>query len=226
MDTQPAEPQAAQGAVRDLTATPYNPRKEWAEGQGEAFKRSLFEFGDLSGIVKNVRTGHLVGGNKRTDVFRTAQESEIVKTVQAPDKQGTVAHGFVVADGNRFSYREVDWDEAKEKAANLAANKWSAEWDWEGTSLLLQELKPNFDLSMTGFKPHELDALLAAEWKPATETPMEPHSHHNAVHLILTKEQHDLFQKAKEAAIANSGGEKEMSDGEAMVRICEDYLAL
>ena len=212
--------------MREIKATPYNPRKAWEEGQGEAFKRSLFEFGDLSGIVKNVRTGNLVGGNKRTDVFREAEGAEIFKTPQEPDKQGTVAHGYVVADGNRFAYREVDWPEDKEKAANLAANKWSAEWDWEGTSLLLQELNGGFDLALTGFKQHELDALLAADWKPAEEAPMEPHSHHNSVHLVLTKEQHQIFEQAKaKAQEARKEENADWSDGEAMVAICSSYLS-
>lgn len=226
MGTQPAEPQVAQGAVRDLTPTPYNPRKEWAEGQGEAFKRSLFEFGDLSGIVKNIRTGNLVGGNKRTDVFRQAEGAEIVKTDQTPDKQGTVAHGYVVADGNRFSYREVDWPEEKEKAANIAANKWSAEWDWEGASQLLQELNGKWDLALTGFQQHELDALLAADWKKPEVEPMQPHSHHNAIHLVLTQEQHASFQKAKAKVIEQSeDGGKDMSDGRAVEIMAEYFVA-
>lgn len=225
MDTQPAEPQVAQGAVRDLTPTPYNPRKEWAEGQGEAFKRSLFEFGDLSGIVKNVRTGNLVGGNKRTDVFRQAEGAEIVKTDQTPDKQGTVAHGYVVADGNRFSYREVDWPEEKEKAANIAANKWSAEWDWEGASQLLQELNGKMDLALTGFQQHELDALLAADWTPPAVEKPEPQSHHKSVHLVLTQEQHDRFQQAKKKVLSEAKGEnEEVSDGMALERICNVYI--
>ena len=221
-----SESQADANSVKSLAPTPYNPRKAWAEGQGDAFKRSLFEFGDLSGIVKNVRTGNLVGGNKRTDVFREAEGAKIVKTEQEPDKQGTVAHGYVIADGNRFAYREVDWPEAKEKAANLAANKWSAEWEWEGASKLLQELNAKFDLTLTGFQQHELDALLAAEWQPPAVEPMEPHSHHDAVHLVLTKEQHDIFQQAKAKVIVQAeDGDKDMSDGRAVELICADYLS-
>lgn len=211
--------------MKSLSATPYNPRKAWAEGQGGAFKRSLFEFGDLSGIVLNMRTGNLVGGNKRTDVFRETEGAEIVKTPHL-DKQGTVAHGYVIVDGNRFAYREVDWSETKEKAANLAANKWSAEWEWEGASKLLQELNADFDLTLTGFQTHELDALLAADWEPPAVEDMHPHSHHDAVHLVLTKEQHDIFQQAKAKAIVQAeDGDKDMSDGRAVELICADYLS-
>jgi len=131
-----------------------------------------------------------------------------------------------VADGNRFAYREVDWPEDKEKAANLAANKWSAEWDWEGTSLLLQELNGGFDLALTGFKQHELDALLAAEWKPPAVEQPEPQSHHKSVHLVLTQEQHERFQLAKKKVLCDAEGEKEeVSDGQALERICNAYLS-
>ena len=59
LEAVPSNAQVASDSVMNLKATPYNPRKAWEEGQGEAFRRSLFEFGDLSGIVKNVRTGYL-----------------------------------------------------------------------------------------------------------------------------------------------------------------------
>lgn len=73
-----------------------------------------------------------------------------------------------MANGTRYAYREVDWDEPKETAAMLAANKFAGEWDWEGVSKLLQELNSGGweAMAMTGFQDHELSNLLNAEWKP------------------------------------------------------------
>lgn len=148
---------------KDIKQTPYNPRKAWTETQAEDFKRSLAEFGDLGGVVLNKRTGHLIGGNKRTAAFAEAKDAKIeTEDVNGgkPDKRGNIAFGWVRVGGDRFSYRVVSWDEKKERAANLAANKWSAEWDDGALAGMLKELDGNFDLSLTGFNHAELDAAL------------------------------------------------------------------
>lgn len=148
------------GGLERLAHTPYNPRRPWeSEQKASDFKRSLEEFGDLSGIVFNVRTGHLVGGNKRTEAFQDAKERSITITSDVSDQQGSVRYGFVLVDGNRFAYREVDWDERKEKAANLAANKWSAEWDDSAVRDIIKELGKEFDVALTGFDAIELAAM-------------------------------------------------------------------
>lgn len=220
------ESQADADSVKSINSTPYNPRKPWADGQGDVFRRSLLEFGDLGGVVLNVRSGHLVGGNKRVEVFREAEGAKIVKTSQSPDNQGTVAFGYVVINGSRFSYREVDWPDAKEKAANLAANKWSAEWQFEDASKLLQELNDNFDLTLTGFQKHELDTLLAADWEPPKPEPMAAHPHDSGITMTLTQEQHDVFMQAKAKCIEQAGdNDVQMADGLAVELICADYLS-
>lgn len=61
-------------------------------------------FGDLSGIVYNVRTGRLVGGHQRTELFRAEEKPEIrVEKLPKPDARGTVAYGYVMIRGDRFS---------------------------------------------------------------------------------------------------------------------------
>jgi len=131
-----------------------NPRKI----KDEDFKlltESLQEFGDLSGIVVNKRTGEIVGGNQRTTFFKTkSDEVEIVLTdeLAKPTPIGTVAFGYVLFKGERFNYREVDWDEAKEERANLLANKVGGEWDWD-------KLANEFDIDVmkdSGFHDFEL----------------------------------------------------------------------
>ncbi|CAK9250661.1 unnamed protein product [Sphagnum jensenii] len=61
--------------------------------------------------------------------------------------------------GERFAYREVYWDENREKAANLAANKGAGEWDLPQLSTWLKDLSVpdlDFDLGLTMFDEDEL----------------------------------------------------------------------
>lgn len=141
-----------------LAANPKNPRKEWRDdNQRDAFRKSLKEFGDLSGIVFNTTSGHLVGGHKRLAEFKEDKEAtkSIELTLPSPDEAGTLAYGYVVlSTGTRFAYREVKWNEQKEKAAMIAANRWSAEWDFPALNEILTELSTEelpFDLEITGF---------------------------------------------------------------------------
>ncbi len=161
---------AAPTSVNDLSPNPKNPRKDWSGPQQAAFKKSLEEFGDLSGIVFNLTTGQLVGGHKRVIEFQQDEAPQLVKetTLAAAAKDGTLCYGHVtLKSGARFAYREVKWPKAKEAAANLAANKWAADWDWEGVSGLLEEAKAgDFDLELTGFTSSEFEPLLAADWAP------------------------------------------------------------
>lgn len=129
-----------------------NPRKPFTEHQAIAFKKSINEFGDLSGLVWNRRTKTLIAGHKRREEFLADNPTvEITETLDKPDAVGTTAWGYVDIRGTRFSYREVDWPKSKEAAANIAANKHSADFDVDMVSTILSELPPSFDLSITGF---------------------------------------------------------------------------
>lgn len=150
---------ATPATVSDLTPNEANPRKPWTDPQRETFKKSLAEFGDLSGIVYNITTGHLIGGHKRVDEFRDGNPAIEKQVLDATDSAGTVAVGRVMINGTSFAYREVKWPKEKEAAATLAANKWGAEWDWEGVGNLLREAG-NFDLTMTGFDASSIEGFL------------------------------------------------------------------
>lgn len=104
------------------------------------------EFGDLSGIVHNTRTGNIVGGHMRINHL---------------DPTWIILDGFVQGpNGERWSYRAVDWPEEKEKAANLAANKMGGEFDMTGVEAMLKELQSlNYDLDLTGFLADERDKM-------------------------------------------------------------------
>src|SRR4029079_10335260 len=143
-------------SLADLVPNAANPRKPWTDDQLTAFRASLARFGDLGGIVRNVTTGQLIGGHKRIEAFRQARGAHVVATEQPADAQGTVAHGHVLVDGARFSYREVRWTVADETAANLAANRWGAEWDWRLVADALKSISDDELLTMTGFRPDEI----------------------------------------------------------------------
>jgi ParB-like chromosome segregation protein Spo0J len=69
-----------------------------------------------------------------------------------------------------------EWSEAQVKAFRLMVNRsvtW-ASWDEELLSLELQELSAaDFDLSLTGFDPGEIDGLLKLEQAFRAQTPPE-----------------------------------------------------
>lgn len=105
--------------VADLKPAHYNPRRishQAADGLGY----SMETFGDLSGIVYNVRTGQLVSGHQR--VAQLPPQAILGPMVAMPDKHGTVGVSVIEHDGARWPVRLVDWELPKEKAANLAAN--------------------------------------------------------------------------------------------------------
>jgi hypothetical protein len=204
-----------------LTPNPRNPRTPWKEEQLEPFRESLRRFGDLGGIVRNLTTGQLVGGHKRVEVFRTTTAPTIVKTDQAEDGQGTVAIGYVIVDGTRFAYREVRWPAEVEAAANLAANRWGAEWAWQMVSETLQGISDPALLPLTGFPAHELETLLAADWMPATRETLPDDS--GQAHLVrLSDEQHALLQQVKDRLATRF--DNAITDPMAIAFLCKEFL--
>jgi len=146
--------------ISDLKSADYNPRQITAK-QLARLKKSLDEFGDLSGIIFNRRTGNLIGGHQRVKVLPPS--ASIGKTELAePTRAGTVAEGSIIIDGESYLYREVDWPLEREKMANVAANKHAGEWDDEKLAALMDELTrlPDFDIDLVGFSNSELEALL------------------------------------------------------------------
>jgi hypothetical protein len=143
--------------VSELMPSPYNPRKITAE-QSRILKKALDRFGDLSGIVFNVRTQRLVSGHQRRKHLDPGWE--IMKS-EMRDSRGTVAVGHIVTPWGALSYREVDWDEATEKAANIVANKAGGEFDLMPLKYVLAELNDGaLDMELTGFDADELKALM------------------------------------------------------------------
>lgn len=104
---------------------------------------SMKQFGDLSSFVRNVRTGNLVGGSQRSKVAKAFGEGWVIieRRWETPTAVGTVAVGKVIIFGEPFGYREVDWDEEREAAANVAANNDGAQGQFDQDKLSAVILK-------------------------------------------------------------------------------------
>jgi len=121
----------------DLLPADYNPRKDLKPGdlEYEKLKRSIEQFGYVEPVIWNKATGRVVGGHQRLKVLIDMGHSQVDCVV-------------------------VDLSEEKEKALNVALNKISGDWDKDKLSLLIADLQgADFDVSLTGFDPAEIDDL-------------------------------------------------------------------
>ena len=123
-----------------LAPDPANPNRMAPEDKARMVK-SLAEFGDLSGVILNRRTGLLIGGHQRADVL-TGAELHVVD-IDKPEPDGTIGRGYLIHDGMRYSLRVVDWPEDKAHAALLAANRFGRVGEDDAT--LLKDLLEQVD---------------------------------------------------------------------------------
>jgi hypothetical protein len=148
--------------IKDLKKYHKNPRNI-TERQFSELSEWLVKYGDLSGIVVNRRTGEIIGGNQRTHFFREKDaEIKINEEFAEPDEQGTTKIGYVILNGKKYSYREVDWDEKWSEQANIIANKAGGTWDYEilanefDQELLLDSGFQDWELTPEGDSPNNL----------------------------------------------------------------------
>lgn len=138
--------------INELKHYHKNPRKI-TDQKFEQLGESLEKYGDLGGVVVNVRTGEVIGGNQRTKFFKEHEDEVTIEKKEVKrDTQGTVALGYIVYKGTKFNYREVDWDADTEARANIVANKVTGFWDNE---ILLEGFDEELLLE-TGFESFEL----------------------------------------------------------------------
>lgn len=129
-----------------LAPDPENPRKMTDEARA-GLGVSMETFGEL-GMVFNDRTGQMVSGHQRLERLRAAGAIEVVRT----GSEGYVVHPKT---GERFRVRFVDWDEQKQRMANLVANNQHIAGDFtEDAAAQLKELE-----DVEGFAELELGAL-------------------------------------------------------------------
>ena len=127
----------------ELLPAEYNSRKDLKPGDAEyeKLKRSIEQFGYVEPVIWNKTTGQVVGGHQRLKVLIDMGITEVDCVV-------------------------VELSEEKEKALNIALNKISGEWDKEKLALLITDLQgADFDVSLTGFEPAEIDDLFKDSMK-------------------------------------------------------------
>ena len=129
--------------ISELQPAKYNPRKISSDALGRLTK-SLSELGNLQPITWNAKTGNIVGGHQRLKCYSALQKEEV-------------------------EVWAVWLDEAQEKAANIALNKLSGEFDLPALKDILEEIDTGeIDLDITGFGADEL-ADLMEQTKPEVE---------------------------------------------------------
>lgn len=108
-----------------------NPRQITA-AQFERLQETLSELGDLSGIVHDLNSDEIIGGNQRLEALGLMNATpEIVERHDPPTDTGTVALGYYVMNGERFSYRAVRWTPEQCEKANIVANLAGGDWNWD-----------------------------------------------------------------------------------------------
>jgi hypothetical protein len=167
--------------ITDFAPNPLNPRKI-SDEQLSMLKAAMTAFGDLSGLIVNEKTGRMIGGHQRVKILGSAPIT-IVKRFPKPTARGTVAEGFVTYGGERFVYREVQWTEAKEKAAMIAANKQGGDWDLPDLAALVQDLNGTGVESLLGFTEAELKSML--DEPPGPRDPALPQLPENMRSIML-----------------------------------------
>jgi hypothetical protein len=148
-----------------------NPR-QITERQFKDLERWLEELGDLGGIVHDLNSDEVIGGNQRARVFDILRQENapIVLTDEfdPPTRQGTVALGYIQWRGEQYGYRQVRWTARQCEQANVVANRAGGAWDWD---VLANEFEMG-DLLEWGFT--EFDFQMAGLALPEDEPPEDP----------------------------------------------------
>lgn len=122
--------------INSLIPASYNPRKKLKPGDAEyeKIKNSITEFGYVDPIIINSDMT-IIGGHQRWSVLKALGYDEVDCVI-------------------------VEIDKTKEKALNIALNKVTGEWNKELLADLIKDLQSlDYDVSMTGFEPPEIDEL-------------------------------------------------------------------
>lgn len=126
----------------DLTPAHYNPRS-MDDISLKGLKASMEKFDDISGITWNKTTGNIVTGHHRWEyLVEKYGMDEVTFEHLSGDKY------LIKGDGEDTGYimRQVDWDESKEKAANVTANSHKIEGQFTADLTdLLAEIKGDLD---------------------------------------------------------------------------------
>jgi len=98
------------------------------------FKRlqdTLYRLGDLSGIVHDINSNQIVGGNQRVRALNLLDYEPVIERVyDEPTRTGTIKEGYYEIEGEHYSYRAVVWKPEQCEEANIAANIAGGDWDF------------------------------------------------------------------------------------------------
>ena len=143
--------------ISDLKPNKRNPRR-MSDKKREMLQASLKKFGDLSGFVYNRRSKSLIGGHQKQRVIPPKSPIKIEQKYETPTACLTVAEGYVLIEGERFKYREVDADAEWEVEAMIAANKHQGEWDHDILKLNAADFK-GMNWELAGFEIAEVKEM-------------------------------------------------------------------
>jgi ParB-like chromosome segregation protein Spo0J len=108
--------------------------------------KSLSELGNLQPITWNAKTGNIVGGHQRLKCYSALGKDEV-------------------------EVWAVWLDEVQEKAANIALNKLSGEFDMPKLKDILEEIDVGeIDVDITGFSLEEISKMMEASMPEETES--------------------------------------------------------
>lgn len=171
--------------LADLREPEYNPR-QIGEDELSSLGFSLAEFGDISGIVWNKATGHVVAGNQRLKALRK-QHGDDLKIVKG---------ALVTPEGEQFPIRVVEWDSIKERAANIAANSPTMQGvftaEVEAIVSEIEQERPDLTdrLGLATLSGEELDDIAAQLGEDTEDGPAEmelqPFEHYDYV-IVLAR---------------------------------------
>jgi len=160
--------------LKDLNFCPYNPRKI-SENELNKLKKSLKEFGCVSPLLVNKKTGWIIGGNQRLKALKELYPEDYeVEVVQ------------------------INVDDKQEKALNLALNKISGEWDYECLGSILDSLKELNYVDFSGFEDIDLKVIedLTTKEEVFEEGNLEPKiTTYPLVFLFDNKQERDKYDK-------------------------------
>jgi hypothetical protein len=154
-------------------------------------KKYMQEFGDLGGIILNTQNNQYVGGNQRSGILKEAEADLIIlEEYETPNEVGTIRHGYVVFNDEKFSYREVFWDDEKHRKASLVANQAGGVFDED----LLKKYHSDI-LSISGFSDDDISEILKAEDEKIEKLSKEESEEAPPIHPIVAKfsEKYDSF---------------------------------
>jgi ParB-like chromosome segregation protein Spo0J len=131
--------------ISELSPAKYNPRTISSDSLGRLTK-SLSELGNLQPITWNAKTGNIVGGHQRLKCYSALGKEEV-------------------------DVWAVWLDEVQEKAANIALNKLSGEFDMPKLKDILEEIDVGeIDVDITGFSLEEIGKMMEASMPEETES--------------------------------------------------------